>query len=56
MTVEEQWNLYQELVAPEVRGVARVAFFAGYSTALYDAGRYEEAWAVVDALLEGKCG
>ena len=54
MTVGEQWNLYEALVAPEKRGVARIAFFAGYGTALHDAGRHEEAWAVMHALVEGK--
>ena len=54
MTVEEEWNLYQEWVAPEKRGVARVAFFAGYVTALDNDGRHKEASAVMDALLEGK--
>lgn len=56
MTVGEQWNLYEALVEPEDRSVARVAFFTGYASALADAGRYEESQAVMDALGEGKCG
>ena len=54
MTIEKQWNLYEALVAPEDRGVARVAFFTGYASALDDAERYEESQAVMDALGEGK--
>ena len=54
MTVQEHWNLYEVFVAPEQRRVARVAFFAGYVTALDNAGRHEEAQAVMDALREGK--
>ena len=54
MTVEEEWNFYQAFVEPEKRRVARVAFFAGYVTALHDAGRHEESQAVMDALGEGK--
>ena len=55
MTVEEKWNLYQELFEPEQRRVARIAFFTGYSTALADAERFvEECQAVMDALGEGK--
>ena len=56
MTVEEHWKVYEALVAPEKRGVARIAFFAGYAMALHDAGRHEESQAVMDALGEGKCG
>ena len=56
MTVQEYWKVYEALVAPEKRGVARVAFFAGYAMALNVAGRYEESQAVMDALREGKCG
>ena len=37
-------------------GVARVAFFTGYASALADAERYEESQAVMDALGERKCG
>ena len=36
MTVEKQWKLYEALVASEKRGVARVAFFTGYASALAD--------------------
>lgn len=54
MTVEEQWKLYEALVAPEQRGVARVAYFAGYAEALAAAGRHKESQAVMDALGEGK--
>ena len=54
MTVQEHWKVYEALVAPEKRGVARVAFFAGYGTALHDAGRHEEFQAVMDALGEEK--
>ena len=54
MTVEQYWKAYEAWVTPEVRRVARVAFFAGYGTALHDAGRHEEAWAVMDALREGE--
>ena len=54
MTVEEQWKVYEALVAPEDRRVARVAFFTGYASALADAERFEDAQAVIDALLEGK--
>ena len=56
MTVGEQWNLYEALVAPEHRRVAQIAFFAGYAMALNVAGRYEEARVVMDELREGKCG
>ena len=56
MTVQEHWKVYEALVAPEKRGVARVAFFTGYVTALDNDGRHKEASAVMDALLEGKCG
>jgi len=56
MTVEKQWKLYEALVASEKRGVARVAFFTGYASALADAERYEESQAVMDVLREGKCG
>ena len=56
MTVEQYWKAYEAWVTPEVRRVARVAFFTGYAVALHDAGRHEEASAVVDALGEGKCG
>ena len=54
MTIEKQWNLYEALVAPEKRGVARIAFFTGYASALDDAERFEDAQAVMDALREGK--
>lgn len=54
MTIEKQWNLFEALVAPEQRRVARIAFFAGYGTALHDAERFSAA--VMDALGEGKCG
>ena len=56
MTVEEHWKVYEALVEPEKRGVARIAFFAGYAMALNVVGRYEESRAVMDALGEGKCG
>ena len=54
MTAQEHWKVYEALVEPEKRGVARVAFFAGYAMALNVAGRYEEARAVMDAAGEGK--
>ena len=54
MTVEKQWKLYEALVASEKRSVARVAFYAGYASALADAERFEESQAVMDALGEGK--
>lgn len=54
MTVQEHWKVYEALVAPEKRSVARVAFYAGYASALADAERYEESQAVMDALGEGK--
>ena len=57
MTVQEQWKLYEALFEPEQRRVARVAFFAGYVTALADAERFvEDVQAVMDALREEKCG
>ena len=53
VTIEKQWNRYEVLVTPERRRVARIAFFAGYATALNDEGRHEEAWSVMDALHGG---
>ena len=54
MTVEEHWKVCEALVAPEKRSVARVAFYAGYASALADAERYEESLAVMVVLREGK--
>ena len=54
MTVQEHWKVCEALVPFGDRGVARVAFFTGYASALADAERHEEAWAVIDALGEGK--
>lgn len=56
MTIEKQWNLFEELVAPEDGSVARIAFFTGYASALALAERFEECQAVMDALGDGKCG
>lgn len=55
-TVDQYWKVYEAVVEPDQRPVARVAFFAGYAMALNVAGRYEEAHAVMDVLREGKCG
>ena len=53
-TVDQYWRVYEPVIEPDQRPVARVAFFAGYAMALNVAGRYEEAQAVMDVLGEGK--
>jgi hypothetical protein len=56
MTVEDKWNIFAVFVEPEVRQIARAAYFAGYAEALAAAGDLEAAAKVMDQLREGKCG
>ena len=56
MTLTEKWNLLEKFVSPEVRQIARAAYFAGYAEALAAAGDLEGAQRVLDELWEGKCG
>jgi hypothetical protein len=56
MTLEDKWNIFAVFVEPEVRRLARAAYFAGYAEALVAAGDLEGATKVMHELREGKCG
>jgi len=54
MTLEDRWNMFAVFVEPEVRQIARAAYFAGYAEALVAAGDPYGATKVMDELREGK--
>ena len=54
MTLTEKWNLFEKFVLPEVRQMARAAYFAECAEALAAAGDLEGAAKVMDELREGK--
>lgn len=56
MTLEDKWNIFAVFVEPEVRRLARAAYFAGYAEALAAAGDLDGATKVMDELREAKCG